>query len=398
MLKGLKHVISFEYLNVVRRKAYLFSMLFYIVVIVLISFIPAIIEFFSSDEQVNEGAAIFYNATGGHLPSVDFHMPLHEWSEAGSLSVLENAVATGEAAFGLHFVSPGHYRIVTTDASFVPYHQLLELFIDGRLSLHYYIVDLIQIDGETLGVDPGLLIGNAGLVVGNIALFITMLSVISSGSTLMASIIKEKSSKIVELLFTSASPTAIILGKVIATALVSLTTAAIVFLTVFVISQFSTPLGDFVAGEGVLYGFPMEYFVYIVLFFVLAFISMSFIYAGLSATVSDTQESSTLAVIPMFVVIGAFYLSLGMLGTPHFISETFVNVISYVPFVSPFAMIARLGTIIMPTWEILLILGLNIIYTIAAALISARIYKMFIMLFGTKVTIGMLFKRLRKGV
>ena len=397
-MKGLKHVISFEYLNVVRRKAYVISIAFYILVVTGISFVPAIIEFFSNDEtQVNMGTAVFFNDTSHAMPPLDVHIPQHDWNEVASFEQLQDAVATGEAAFGLHFISPSSYRIVTTDYNFVPHFQLLQLYIDDGLTIEFYMTELIQLDGDYAGVDPSLLVGPAGDVVGNIALVIVFFAVISSGSAIMASITKEKTSKIVELLFTSASPTSIMLGKVIASALVLLTTSVILFASVFIINQFSGSLGDVVSSDGLLYGYPTVNFLYMVLFFITAFVSLAFIYAGLAATVGDNQESSALAVIPMFITMGSFYLGLGMLGSPNFISEAFVNVISYVPFVSPFAMIARLNTMIIPTAEILLILGLNVVYSIAAAIISARVYTMCIMLFGTKINFRFLFKRLRKG-
>ena len=394
-MKGLKHVISFEYFNVVRRKAYLFSIAFYILLAIGINSIPAIIDFFSSDDQINAHTAIFYDPTGikGEF-NLDFHAPHLDWIPASSTQEMTSYVEAGDAAFGVHFEGGSSLSFVATNFDLIPRIQFMEIIAGGLFS--YNIVSLVQADINATGIDPDLLVGPAGDVIGNIVIVLTFISVLSAGGSIMASIIKEKTSKIVEILFTSATPTAIMLGKVIAAALVGLTTGAILFATFFVVSRFSGLLGDIMAADGVLYGYAAINFVYMVLFFITAFISLSFIYAGLAATVSDNQESSTLAVIPMFVVMGAFYLGLGMLGNPEFISEGFVRAISFVPFVSPFAMIARINTVILPTWEILLILGLNVIYALLAAIISARIYTMCIMLFGTKINLRFLFKRLRK--
>ncbi|MCL2620308.1 MAG: ABC transporter permease [Defluviitaleaceae bacterium] len=405
MLKGLKHVIQFEYLNVVRRKAYLFSILFYLAIMVILSFLPAIIDFFSSDDTINHGVALFLDETTMQNMDISLlaeYFPQFEW-EATTYAELEGAITTGQAAFGVIFADNLIYHVITTDYDFVPSIQLMNSFLRGvsagvanmPVTAEWHIVDLVQEDGEMVGDFEW--IGPAGQVIGNVLLVLTLMAVMSSGGSIMASVMKEKTSKIVELLFTSAAPTAIMLGKVIASALVGLTTGAILISSIFIVSRFNNPLEEMLGDGYLFYGYPMVTFVYLAVFFVIAFVCMSFIYAGMAATVGDTQESATLATVPMFAVMGSFYLGLMIHGNPTFISETFVNVISYVPFVSPFAMIARLNTVILPTWEVLLIIGLNIVYTIAIAFISAKIYQLCIMLFGHKITIRFLFKKLIRG-
>ncbi|MDR2166311.1 MAG: ABC transporter permease [Clostridiales bacterium] len=413
-MKGLKSVISFEYTNIVKRKSYIISLAFYVVIILAINFIPAIIDFFSRDDApvgiVANHAVILDEAPAHNFdPALlaEF-FPEYNWAQVHNAQQLEEAVISGQAAFGLRFTDVNNVQMLTTDAAFAPSPHLLELLMrevanrhisdihlslaDMDMTINHEFVALAQ-DEPLAGIDPDMLIGPAGSIVGNFALIIGIIAVMSSGGTIMASVMKEKTSKIVELLFTSASPTAIMLGKVIASALVALTTGIVLITATMVIVQF-TDMGEVVIDAGILYAYPPILFVYIIIFIILAFISLSFIYAGLAATVSDTQESSTLAVMPMFIVLGAFYLGMGMLGNPSFISETFVRVISFIPFVSPFAMIARLNTMLLPTAEILLIIGLNMIYAVGAALLSARIYRMCIMLFGTKINLRFLFKRL----
>lgn len=404
MLKGLKHVIQFEYLNVVRRKAYLFSILFYLVIMVIVSFLPAIIDFFSSDDTINHGVALFADETSGQNVDINLlseYFPHFQW-RMSTYTELERAIATGEGSFAVLFQENLSYQIITTSYDFIPSTQLMNSLVrgiwagvaDAPVTVEWHIVDLTQEDGETVIADSFNRIGPAGQIIGNVLLVLTLMSIMSSGGTIMASVMKEKTSKIVELLFTSAAPTAIMLGKVIAAALVGLTTGAILASSIFIVSRFNNPLEELLGGGYLLYGYPMVTFVYLAIFFVIAFICMSFIYAGMAATVGDNQESATLATVPMFAALGSFYLGLMMHGNPTFISETFVNIVSYVPFVSPFVMIARLNTVIMPTWEIMLIIGLNMVYTIIIAFISAKIYQLCIMLFGHKITIRFLFKKL----
>jgi ABC-2 type transport system permease protein len=414
-MKGLKSVISFEYTNVVKRKSYIISIMFYIVVIAAINFVPMIIDFFAGDDApagIAAEQAVFLDEAPYHnfdLALVAEFLPEYNWTQVQNASELENAITTGQAALGLHFTRLDSYRMVATDPAFAPPFHIMDILVRETANRHiqdnyfthipvdvYWDIIPLALDDAIAEIDPGAMIGPAGAIVGNIALIVALIAVMSSGGTIMASVMKEKTSKIVELLFTSASPTAIMLGKVIASALVALTTGSILIIATLIISRF-TNLGEVVLGPGLFYDYPTIYFAFVVAFIILAFISLSFIYAGLAATVSDTQESSTLAVMPMFIALGSFYIGLAMLGNPTFVSETFVRVISYVPFVSPFAMIARLNTMLIPTFEILLILGLNVVYTIGAALISARIYKMCIMLFGTKINLRFLFKRLGRA-
>ncbi|MCL2235921.1 MAG: ABC transporter permease [Defluviitaleaceae bacterium] len=416
-MKGLKHVIQFEYLNVVRRKAYLFSILFYLILMVVLSFLPTIIDLFSSDDlEINHSVALLLDETPERSMDINLiaeFFPEFDWQPT-TAEEIENAITSGQGAFGVHFITPASYRVITTDSHFAPTTHIMELFVrevahrylfdmmeinhvtNIAVDAHWYIVNLAQEDGEGAGGDYNW-IGPAGAVVGIAALILTLMAVMSSGGGILASVMKEKTSKIVELLFTSASPTAIMLGKVIASALVGLTTGSILAISIFVMTRFTNPLGELFGGGDLFYGYPMITFVYLIVFFVLAFVCLAFIYAAMAATVGDSQESATLATVPMFVVMGSFYLGMLIHGNPSFISETFVTAVSYVPFVSPFVMIARLNTVIMPAWEVLLIIGVNIVYTIVIAFVSAKIYQMCIMLFGHKITLRFLFKKLIKG-
>ena len=66
-----------------------------------------------------------------------------------------------------------------------------------------------------------------------------------------------------------------------------------------------------------------------------------------------------------------------------------------IPFTSPIVMLARIPFGV-PGWQILLSIGLLVVTTIACAYLSAKIYKVGVLMYGKKTTFKDLWKWLKQ--
>jgi len=431
MFRNLRAVVVFEYLNVVRRKSYIISLIVSALVILIISLLPLIVSWIQSDIEtgINYGSAAFADDSGYFdMHIISLHFPEYEWLISDAAELTEK-VEEGAVAFAIHIISADSYVIYTTNPSLAPTvsvttelmrvgfqsrrlseiginEAVIRQIVDISITESRHILQLAHGDGAP-ETDP--LAGALGSLI-MIAVFIT---VSASSAMISSSITAEKTTKTIELLFISAKPTIIVTGKVLASILIVLTTyifmlfaGIIIFLGPGIIAGISaaadmelsagSPLLTLAAEHGIDINFQVSLYVYMLLFMICGLVSFAFLNAGFAATVRDAQEGASLLIIPQFLLMGAYFLSVFLPNMPG-VNQTIINTLSYIPFISPFFMIVRIAAQTMYSSQILLILGLNALYMIIFALISAKIYKMCIMLFGHKITFGFLVKKLIKG-
>jgi ABC-2 type transport system permease protein len=201
----------------------------------------------------------------------------------------------------------------------------------------------------------------------------------------------EKSSRAMELLVTSADPTSMMFGKVLASCsagliqLIMVLGSAILFYNVNKSSWIDIPI------VGSIFDMPVSLFVYMLVFFVLGFLIYAFLYGAIGSTASKLEDINTsvmpitfLFVIAFFVVISA--MTGGNVDTPLMIA------CSYIPFTSPMAMFTRLCMSTVAWYEILASIAILIASAVFIGFLAAKIYRVGVLLYGTPPKIGTLLK------
>ena len=243
------------------------------------------------------------------------------------------------------------------------------------------------------------------------------------GSMVMSEVIEEKSSRVVEVLVSSVKATELMFGKIIGIALVAITQFAIwILLTVVLVGAGSrlfapdmlaesarsaavTPGMDAMQlaempepGElsvilGTLHNLPLGEMVAVFLvFFFFGYMLYASLFAAVGSAVEnegDTQQLQIPLTIPLMV---AYIIALYAFKAPDS-AVAFWG--SMFPFTSPIVMIARLPFGV-PAWELLLSTGLLIGTFVLFAWLSAKIYKVGILMFGKKSTWSDLWKWLKQ--
>jgi len=400
-MKNLKNVISFEYFNVVKSKSFIITAVIFMVLAAGASFIPSIFALiaggFGNDER--EVAAYVDRSGVFTIDILEEHFPEYDWVLHESIGQMIDAVEIGDITKGVYFIGQTEYSLVFAQGMMGPPNVAgLEEMVRNTFTRNY-----LQTEGLSQSSIDALLevsidvhfmpVGGAGFIVAQIALFLVFMPLMFGGSYISMAIVSEKTSKTVELLFTSAKPLSIMVGKVIAGVLIIGTLFGGIFIVAMLsLSITNSMVMEFISPQVLSALLDPHLYIYVVFFFLSAFISYAFLFAALAATVRDAQEASSVQTIPAVLGGLSFYAAFFVAASPR-ISDPIVSLLSYLPMVSPFIMIVRVTTSVVPVHELFIAIGVNVLTVIGIAFISARIYEKCIMLYGQKIGILKLFKK-----
>jgi ABC-2 type transport system permease protein len=237
-------------------------------------------------------------------------------------------------------------------------------------------------DADTLLQPPTVNILNADGKHGNskkafyvaYTLFLLMyMVVLLYGMNVARSIIEEKTSRVFEVLLATIKPDELLAGKILGVGAVGLTQVGV----------WMTAAALFVARMGAMSGITISapQLIFFVIYFALGYALYSSVAAALGAMTNSEQE---LQQLNMFLMMPLFFC---MLMLPVIIanpSSTTARIVSQIPFCAPLLMNFRISLAMPQRWEIALSMFL-IVVTIAAVLwVSARIYRVGILMYGKK--------------
>ena len=206
----------------------------------------------------------------------------------------------------------------------------------------------------------------------------------------------EKSSRAMELLVTSAKPTAMMFGKVIASCLAGLIQLVCVFGSAFLFYNLNKSYWSDNMIIDSIFGIPLDLLLFMLLFFVLGFFIYAFMYGAVGSTVSKLGDINT-AVMPItmlfiiaFIVV-MVSMSSGNVDTPIMV------ICSFVPFTSPMAMFTRIAMSTVPIYQIVISVLVLIGSVVGVGVLSARIYRVGVLLYGTSPKISSVLKVVLKA-
>jgi ABC-2 type transport system permease protein len=203
------------------------------------------------------------------------------------------------------------------------------------------------------------------------------MTVLLYGQVIGRSVLTEKTNKTVEIMLSSVRPMDLLFGKILGKALASLLQYGIwVTISAAVLKLLGPRLGISIGA-----GLSLGTLAYLVLFFILAFFLYCSLYAALGAASEDEQHLGQLAwPVLIFLVIPVVMIS-PIITTPQ--APVIVG-LSLFPLTAPIVMFLRILVGAAATWEILVSVGLIIATTAAVAWLSARIFRVGILMTGTR--------------
>jgi ABC-2 type transport system permease protein len=221
------------------------------------------------------------------------------------------------------------------------------------------------------------------------AILLSMTTIIY-GLNVARSIIQEKTSRIFEVMLSIAKPGDLLAGKLIGVGLVGLTQ-----ILIWVIAG-AAILASPIAAAQMTGNFEVHFsWVEAVLFpvyFVLGYFLYSSLFAGLAATCETEQELqmfTPLAAVPVWL---SFALILVVVNDSN---STASILASFFPPCAPIIMFLRMGSQIPPFWQFAVSIGLMLLSIWGVLWISARLYRIGILMYGKRATLPEIFRWIR---
>lgn len=402
-------IFKFELLELMKTKAYKITTIIFLLVAVvglsLPSIFPNMLESSNpsdANQFTDEGtfAILDENNILGKEDTFQLIFPNIEMKKVESIKEIERLISDEkvDAGFYLKDELTFEYFVLNSDVYDIKpnvFAQLLTLNYQNKKMVELGInqeeaasVLSAQASYETqlLGTD-----GSNNLAYTFILIMVIYMVVILYGNSIATTVASEKGNRTMELLVTSAKPTALIFGKVLAGCL-----AAIIQVGLLIAVAKTTYTLNGEAWGGMLdmvFNIPMDVLGAFAAFGILGFIFYSFIFGALGALVSKSEDvnSSSTPITIVFIAV-YFVVYIGVLDP----SSTIFTIASYVPFSSPMAMFSRMAMVDVPMIEVLISLAILVVSTILVGFGASKIYRRATLMYGNQIKITHAFKWLTK--
>jgi ABC-2 type transport system permease protein len=421
-MKKIRIVTKREYLRRVNKKSFIFITLFAPVLFAALVFVPLWLSSIKSSDRYDVAVAdrtgkyafLFKDTERFRFAGTGNQIPVSELKESSSgmfafLEITDDLLKNPEA------VTLYSEKQIPQDLK-REVNRILSQYLEKEKRASFNIPDLdeiiensrVHIDVQTIkwGKD-GTAAGSSSeisSVIGMIFTFIIYMFIMMYGAMVMQGVMEEKTNRIVEVMISSVRPFDLMMGKIIGIGWVGLTQVFIwCILTVILLA-----IGGLFLGSGGGYDLSampsglsynaaemssvvrmtsklgsfnfIEIIIYFVLFFIGGYISYASLFAAIGSVV-DTPDDSQQFMTPMMVfLMFAVYAGIYSVNNPD---GPLAFWCSLIPFTSPIVMMVRIPYEI-PFCQILF--SLVLLYTSAIFLVwlSAKIYRVGILMYGKK--------------
>ena len=397
-MKQFGKILKFELKGYMRNKVFVGITIFLVVAIAVVMFIPNIIAAFESDEgdvtptdlptmlvyaEDENLSAIVKEYFGSAF--VDYNVKVAE----GSVDDLKNDIISGnvECAFVMNSASSYTYYVnnlsmydmntEVADTVLQEVYRVGAMVQNGLTPEKAGEIMSVQIESgtETLGKDQ-----MQNFFYTYIMIFALYMVILLYGQMVATNVATEKSSRAMEVLVTSAKPTSMMFGKVLASCIAGFSQLVLVFGTAILLynvnkEALSNPL---IAS---IFDIPIELFIYLIVFFVLGFLIYAFMFGAIGSTASKLEDINTSVMPITFLFIIAFMVVMFSMSSGS-VDNTAMLVCSYIPFTSPMAMFTRICMSTVAWYEIAISIAILIGSTVGIGVLSAKIYRVGVLLYG----------------
>ena len=229
-----------------------------------------------------------------------------------------------------------------------------------------------------------------------VMVFVLYMVIMMFGQKVAMSVVTEKTSRAMEVLITSASPVALMFGKILASSVAGIFQITAIFGSAFISYNINKSYFETNTVINTLFNFPASLVGYLLIFFLLGFLIYSFLFGAMASTVSKIEDLSSVVMLIQIIFVAGFVVSTNAMTSGDVNSELMKG-LSLFPLTSPMAMFTRIAMSEVPGLEILLSVAFLILATILIGYIAAKIYRVGVLMYGTRPTLGKIIKAIREN-
>ena len=451
-LRNINTIIAREYLTRVKKKSFLLTTFLVPILFAAMCILPSVIMFMAKDTGKkmavidNSGIVMSYLVDTDEVDYEDF-----TGHDADSLKLQFDTYGL-DALVVVSEIDPATKSLSVASYSFKPMSVTMKEGLQSRIDdavedyrlAQYEISDLKQIMEDvksdvsiatyTLGEEGEEKITSSEvyMIISMVLSIIIYMFIAMFSGMVMQSVIEEKASRVVEVLVSSVKATELMFGKIIGVACVALTQFFLwILLTVVLVGGVSAFVGlDTLMGDpaqqeqmmqmaGSMGGVDMaqmadmaaqeeglgaiistlkdinygQLIFAFIIYFALGYLLYASFFAAIGSAVENEADTTQLQMPVTVPLLLAFFIALYAFNAPD---SQLVWWGSMIPFTSPIVMLARIPFGV-PMWELGLSIALLAVTFLACGWLSAKIYKIGILMFGKKTTFKDLWKWLKQN-
>lgn len=413
-MKQFSKILKFELKSYFKNKAFVGITIFLVLLIAVVMFFPRISALFKSDnttDATDEMSIMFIkteDSTQKDMLKTTFENAFSNYDVRitdDSVEVIKDKITSGvaECAFVMTGATEYTYYVenltmydsnsVIADEVLQQVYQMNAMINGGMTADKAGEVMNIQINGnvESLGKDQ-----MQNFFYTYIMIFALYMVILLYGQMVAMNVATEKSSRAMEVLITSAKPISMMFGKVIASCIAGLVQLGAIFGSALLFYNVNkSHWGDNMIIDSI-FNIPPELFAFMLVFFLLGFLIFAFLFGAIASTVSKLEDINT-AVQPItFLFIFGFMVVIFSM-TSGSVDNVLMKVCSYIPFTSPMAMFTRIAMSTVPWYEVAISIIILIGSTIGTGILSAKIYRIGVLMYGTAPKIKNIIKAVWKA-
>jgi ABC-2 type transport system permease protein len=250
--------------------------------------------------------------------------------------------------------------------------------------------------------------GQAGIIAGVLVGVLLFMSIIIHGQNVLRGVLEEKASRVAEVVISSVKPEVLLAGKVLGVGAVGLTQQVAWigigaylsnFILPVVLKNFSpaaasaaTASGGGSPLAGALGGISLGVVAVAIGFFLVGFTFYASLYAAAGSMVNSEQEAQQAAVPVMLLIMSAWLMVNPVMINPN---SRLAVVMSWLPWSSPIIMPMRMGLTSVSPLEVGGSILVALLGCVGAVWLSARIYRVGMLMYGKKPSLGEVAKWIR---
>jgi ABC-2 type transport system permease protein len=220
-------------------------------------------------------------------------------------------------------------------------------------------------------------------VIAYIMAFALYILIIVYGARTMRSVMEEKTTRVMEVLLSSVRPAQLLAGKIVGVAAAGLTQLGIWAACAGILGAYGLTMARaFSPGLSNFHiQLPEALLIYMLLYFVGGYLLYASLYAAIGAAVSAEQDAQQLSMPVTMLLVASVILITILIQNPN---STPSVILSIIPFFAPVMMIMRIALGAAPTWQIALSLAVLALTVAGAVFVSARIYRVGVLMYGKR--------------
>ena len=303
-------------------------------------------------------------------------------------------VMTDATAYTYYVNNLSIYDMNTAIASEVlqKVYQMNALLESGMSPEEAGAVMTIQIESsvENLGVDQA-----QNYWYTYIMIFALYMVILLYGQMVATNVATEKSSRAMEVLITSAKPVSMMFGKVLASCLAGFLQIVAIFGSAILFYGMNKDYWGDNPIIASIFDMPAQLFGFMLIFFVLGFLIYAFMFGAVGSTASKLEDINT-SVMPITMLFVVGFMVVMISFATGDVDNVLMKVCSFMPFTSSMAMFTRIAMSTVPWYEILISIMILVGSVVGVGVISAKIYRVGVLLYGTTPKIGAIIKSVWK--